>query len=118
MELAELMTQHIPELLVSLGYRPPPPAEDWAEIVQNSMQVVLTADDDAVATRSVDKARQELAFFNWRLRDVVEDAERAQSGPSADNAVPSRLLAADDALELIFHARSRLHYPPDTPARP
>jgi hypothetical protein len=92
MALAELLTHHIPEMLVSLGYRPPPPAEDWTDIVQNSMQIVLAADpDDGAVARNTDRARHELALFNWRLRKVVEDAEQAQAAAGPQLATRSRL---------------------------
>ena len=92
MELAELLTHHIPEMLLELGYQPPPPAEDWTDIVQDSMQVVVTAGpDDAAAASNADRARQELAWFNERLRILVEDAERAQAASEANTASRSRL---------------------------
>jgi hypothetical protein len=92
MALAELLTHHIPEVLVSLGYRPPPPAEDWTDIVQNSLQVVLAAGpDNAAVAGNAHRARQELALFNRRLRKVVEDAEQAQAATGPQLATRSRL---------------------------
>src|SRR6516162_1460712 len=92
MALAELLTHHLPEMLLSLGYRAPPPAEYWADIVQNSVQVVLTASPDDGATASnAYQARQELATFKWRLRIVVEEAEQAQAAADASVAPQSRL---------------------------
>jgi hypothetical protein len=77
MELAELIGQNLPEVLLLLDYRPPPPAEQWVDLVQNSMRCLLTASpyDASLAKNSV-KARQELIFFTWRLRSLVEAAEQ------------------------------------------
>lgn len=78
MELAELLTQHIPEVLLTLGYHPPPPSEEWADLVQNSVQRLLSATDGNMAlARNSAKAHQELAFFTWRLRELVEAAEQS-----------------------------------------
>jgi hypothetical protein len=77
MELAELLTQHIPEVLRVLGYSPPPPSEEWVVLVQNSVQRMLTANqDNATLAGNSARARQQLISFTWRLRALVEAAER------------------------------------------
>jgi hypothetical protein len=77
MELAELLTQHIPEVLRALGYRPPPPSDEWASVVQNSVHRLLpVSQDDGELSRTSAKARQELIFFTRRLRTLVEAAEQ------------------------------------------
>jgi hypothetical protein len=92
MELAELLTHHLPDVLVSLGYTPPPPAANWTDVVHNSMQVVLAVGQDPAAVAgNAERARQELAFFNQRLRAVVEQAERAQGAGGADMPVQPQL---------------------------
>ncbi len=80
-ELVELLTHHIPEVLVALGYQPPPPSESWTDLVQTSVQRLLTASqDEATFTANSAKARKELIFFTWRLRVLVEAAEREIAG--------------------------------------
>ncbi|HXB49588.1 MAG TPA: hypothetical protein VNW50_17640 [Streptosporangiaceae bacterium] len=92
MELAELLTHHIPETLVSLGYRPPPTAEYWTDVVENAVQVICaTRPDGGRVASSADIARQELAAFKYRLRIVVEDAEQAQAAAAMDPDSRSRL---------------------------
>ena len=93
MELAELLSQHIPEVLRGLGYQPPPPSEEWTRLVQHSVQRLLTAsqDGETSATNSA-KARQELIFFTWRLRTLVEAGEQALNEDKRDESRSSEIL--------------------------
>lgn len=93
MELAELITQHIPEVLRFLGYRPPPPSEQWAALLQNSVQRLLTVSQDDVAfAGNSAKARQELIFFTWRLHTLVEAAEQNLRGDDKNDESRSSVL--------------------------
>jgi hypothetical protein len=93
MELAELLTQHIPEVLRFLGYRPPPPSDQWAVLVQNSVQRLLTVSQDDVAfSGNSAKARQELYFFTRRLRALVEGAEQSLVGDNDNDESGSSVL--------------------------
>ena len=86
MELAELLTHHIPELLLSLGYQPPPPSEEWTDLVQKSVQRLFTGGQgDGTSARSSERARQELIFFTRRLRTLVEAAEQKRGADEKDD---------------------------------
>lgn len=107
MELAELLTHHIPELLLNLGYRPPPPTEIWADRLQNSVLELLTAHEDTKAfARNSAKVQQELIFFTRRLRALVEAAERSKTAAGEhDKPRSGRFLHSLRAV--ISEARSR-----------
>lgn len=76
MELAELLTHHIPEMLLTLGYRPPPPSEKWTDLVQSSVRrLLVVGQDDSKSYMNAAQARQELYFFTRRLRILVEAVE-------------------------------------------
>jgi hypothetical protein len=76
MQVAELLSQYLPEVLRSLGYRPPPPAEEWTDLVKRPVHMMLLADgEQATFARNSAKAQYELTFFTRRLRELVEDAE-------------------------------------------
>jgi len=107
MKLAELITQHIPEVLISLGYRPPPPSEQWAELVQNSVQRLLSVSQDDVAfAGNSAKARQELIFFTWRLRTLVEAAEQNLKGNEKNNE-PRSSVYLHSLRTIVTAARNR-----------
>jgi hypothetical protein len=107
MELAELLTQHIPEVLLALSYRPPPPAEEWADLVQNSVRSMLSVsvNEEAFARNSA-RAQGELRFFNRRLRACVEAAEASQEQDGQDGT--SRFGAVQSSLRtFVLAARNR-----------
>jgi hypothetical protein len=81
MELAELLTQHIPEILQTLGYMPPPPSEEWTDRIQNSMQRLFTVgQDDVTFAGNSAIARHQLISFTMRLEDLVQAAEHTLEG--------------------------------------
>ena len=93
MELAELITQHIPEVLRFLGYRPPPSSEHWAVVMQHSVQRLLTVSQDDVAfAGNSATARQELAFFKRRLEALVKAAEENLREDNKNDAPRSSVL--------------------------
>jgi hypothetical protein len=107
MELAELLTHHIPEMLLNLGYRPPPPTEIWADGVQNSVQQLLTVDEDTkIFAQNSAKAQQELIFFTRRLRALVETAEQGK-GADEGSGKPRSSRFLHSLRSVISQARSR-----------
>jgi hypothetical protein len=107
MELAELLTQHIPEVLRVLGYSPPPPSEEWTDLVQNSVQRLLTVGQDgATFERNSAKARQELMFFTHRLRALVEAAEHDLRA-AGKNDEPRSGIILHSLRTIITSARNR-----------
>jgi hypothetical protein len=107
MELAELLTHHVPEVLLSLGYQPPPPSEEWTDLVQKSVQRLFTGGQgDGTSARSSEKARQELIFFTRRLRTLVEAAEQhREAGEKDDNPKSSEFLHS--LRTIVASARNR-----------
>ena len=107
MELAELLEQHIPEVLLALGYRPPPQAEEWADLVQNPVQNMLSVgeNEEAFASNSA-RAQEGLTFFNRRLRSCIEAAEASQEQDGREGS--SRFGAAQSSLRtFVLAARNR-----------
>ena len=107
MELAELLEQHIPEVLLALGYRPPPPAKEWADLVQSPVQSMISVgeNEEAFASNSA-KAQEGLRFFNRRLRSCIEAAEASQE--QDEQVGSSRFGAAQSSLRtFVLAARNR-----------
>ena len=90
-ELTGLLTHHIPETLLALGYHPPPPAEEWTGVVQDSVHRLLTVAKECSLQGIAQEARQELIFFTWRLRSLVEAAERSLNENEQTNKSPYKM---------------------------
>jgi hypothetical protein len=75
MQLREIISHHIPDLLTSLGYVPPPPTDSWTSWVQGSLARAL--DSDKSDRDRTEEAKRELAFLRLRLNVLVEKMTRS-----------------------------------------
>lgn len=95
MLVVEAATQPIAPMLKELGYGDvPPPAEEWAELIQQTLRILSYGVGPQQGARLAADAQCHLWDLVERLELLVEDAEReADHGPvdESDRGVKSRL---------------------------